>query len=144
MVGVAQGDSTPPINKQAALYSIKLLARRLAAGHREKFVKVGMTEDGCRLFLFEPRLSSDIISQLIIFSNATNSSQRPSSILYSLGFSHRVSLTLEREPSPSCACQQPAVHGRTMQCAWPPHDPSPPLTATPCVTTRGRGEDQVL
>ena len=45
MVGVAKGDSAPPINKQAALYSIKLLARRLAAGHREEFVKVGMTED---------------------------------------------------------------------------------------------------
>ena len=45
VVGVAQGDSAPPINKQAALYSIKLLARRLAAGHREEFVKVGMMED---------------------------------------------------------------------------------------------------
>ena len=78
MVGVAQGDSTPPINKQAALYSVKLLARRLAAGHREEFVKVSMTEDDCRVFLFEPRLSSDIVSQLIIFSKATNSSQRPS------------------------------------------------------------------
>ena len=52
VVGVAQGDSTPPISKQAALYSIKLLARRLAAGHREEFVKVGMTEDS-----FVPRPS---------------------------------------------------------------------------------------
>jgi len=38
--GVAQGDSTPPINRQTALFSIKLLARRMASRHRDVFIKV--------------------------------------------------------------------------------------------------------
>jgi len=38
--GVAQGDSTPPINRQTALFSIKLLARRIASRHRDVFIKV--------------------------------------------------------------------------------------------------------
>lgn len=145
-MGVAQGDSTPPINKQAALYSIKLLARRLAPGRREEFVKVGMTKAadcfysnlGFPVWILSHD-SPKLQDKFLVYRDL-----HPYFTLSALGFSHRVSLTLEQEPSPSCEFQQLAVHDRTLQRAWTSHDPSPPLTATPGVTTCGRGEDQVL
>ncbi len=42
LVGVACSDHTPPVTRQAALYGVKLLTRRLARKHHEHFIKVNL------------------------------------------------------------------------------------------------------
>ena len=46
LVGVACSDHTPSVTRQTALYSVKLLTRRLASKHHEHFVKVSLSKNG--------------------------------------------------------------------------------------------------